>query len=65
MKTIEITFTDAEYERIMMKANKVREDCKTHHREGYLLDAKTFLSMCARLNLKNNLEQFAKAVTMK
>lgn len=65
MKTIEITFTDAEYEKLMMKANKVREDSKTHHREGYLLDAKTFLAMCARLNLIHNVERFARAVTMK
>jgi hypothetical protein len=65
MRTIKIILTDAEYAELMMKANYVREDSKTHHREGFLLDAKTFLAMCAKLNLKNNIERFAKAVTMK
>ncbi len=65
MRTIKIYLTDAEYAELMKKANYVREVCKSYRREVFLLDAKSFLAMCAKLNLKHNIERFAKAVTMK
>lgn len=65
MKTIKIYLTDAEYAELMTKANFVKADCEKHYRQGYLRNTKSFLAMCATLNLKETVERFAKAVTMK
>jgi hypothetical protein len=64
MKTIKIYVTDAEYAELMSKVNFVKADCEKHYR-GYLRKTKTFIAMCARLNLLHNVERFAKAVKMK
>lgn len=63
MKTIKIYLTDAEYAELMTKANFVKADCEKHHREGFLRKSKTFLAMCAKLNLIHNVERFAFQLT--
>lgn len=65
MKVIKITLTDAEYAALMQKANYVHADAQSHVRDTYLLHAKTIIPMWCKLNLLQNAERFAKAVTMK